>query len=377
MFRNRIFKTFIGLGLVLVFFICGGPNCIPQGDDPGTGPTTGTVTVTGTGTYIPPPPPTGGGTGGNYNTPPWVTIIADRMSVTTNEMITIRADAGDPDNDPLVFDWFVSQGAWYPEPGGRSIRWTAPGYGTGVNVAVKVRDSKGAENKAEIFINVMMSGYVPPPTMPNQPPFFTDVHSDMNTVGPGGVVRLFANAMDPDYDPITYRWKMVGPVAGYFSNPGPDAQNCDWIAPNTSGMQSYEFACEARDTRGGFQESYHIFVYVNSSSGYNTPPYNFFITASKQYGLVAGEEISLTALAYDAENDPLVYYWESIPEMGGLPIGMFVPSPNGQNIKWQAPYISKASVWDKPSVWFNINCKVDDGNGHFDFRSLSIEVMTQ
>lgn len=366
----------------VMFLIFGIVGCELPGQNKGDAGPGGTGTSTGGyDYYVPPPPPaTGGGSGGgvgNYNSPPWVNINADRISVNTGEVITIRADAGDPDNDPLIFDWFVSQGQWSPEAGGRSIRWTAPGYGTGVNIAVKVRDSKGAENKAEIFINVMMSGYVPPPTMPNQPPFFTDVHSDMNTVGPGGKVRLFANAMDPDYDMINYHWKMIGPIAGFFSNPGPDAQNCDWTAPNSGGMQSYEFVCEARDSRGGYNESYHIFIYVNSTSGTNTAPYGFNITSSKQYGVRAGEEISLTALAYDAENDPLMYNWESIPEMGSLPFGAFLPSPNGANVRWQAPTVSKTAVWDKPSVWFNINCRVDDGNGHSDYRSLSIEVMTQ
>jgi hypothetical protein len=69
------------------------------------------------------------------------------------DMVPIEVDASDPDGDPVTFRWVVGSG--YATGSGRGIIYTPTVCCLGGNpVIVTVRDSRGAETRAELFIKV-------------------------------------------------------------------------------------------------------------------------------------------------------------------------------------------------------------------------------
>lgn len=310
----------------------------------------------------------------NYNCPPWVTIIPSKYQANFNETITLSATASDPDGDPLTYEWGANNGV-FNYATAAVVSWTAPNYPTGVNIFVKVRDGRGGEGWAEVFINVYST--LPPPPTVNQPPIITDVHPDMNTIAPSGKVRLFASAYDPDYDSVSYNWRSVS-GAGSFTNPGSNSANCDWYAPpNLSGPASYELICEVKDTRGGVVQK-SVWIYMNYGGGnYNKPPVMSPIVSSKTYGIRANEEIYLYAFAYDPDGDTtLTYTWrQEFTDTAYVRLGTFTPA-TGSSTKWKAPLIRAWQVGNKHQVFFFIECEVSDGRGGIVNKRISVEVLT-
>lgn len=268
---NRKIKTCIGLGLVFVFFICGGPNCIPAGDNV-----------------------TGGG--GNYQPPP------------------------PPPNQP--------------------------------------------------------------PSGGNNPPIIYDIHSDNNMIPPNGKVRLFVNASDPNGDPLYYHWFTMMQPQGFFANPGPDNKECDWIAPpQTSGPPSYELICEVKDSKG-MMSKMSLWININYQGGmnYNKPPAITSVTASKQYNLNPNEKISFTTAAFDPDGTIINHQWSTFlpPAYAGypIPIGIFIPGPNGPSVEWQAPLVQASAVGNAALITFNIEYRVTDDKGLFATYQLPVTVLT-
>ncbi|MFH1288064.1 MAG: PKD domain-containing protein [bacterium] len=309
----------------------------------------------------------------NYNNPPWVTIIPSKYQVNLDETITLTASASDPDGDPLTYEWGANNGVFnYTTTS--VVDWTAPDYLTGVNIFVKVKDTRGGEARAEVFINVYST--LPPPPKENQSPIITDAHSDLNTVIPSGKVRLFASAYDPDYDSVNYNWRSAS-GAGYFANPGPNSASCDWHAPsNLSGPSNYELICEVTDGKGGFAQK-SVWVYMNyGTDNYNKPPTGLTIISTKTYGIRANEEIYLYSFAYDPDGDPMTYTWrQEFADTAYVQLGTFTPA-TGSNVKWKAPLIRAWQVNNKRQAFFFIECRVEDGQGNFTDKRISVEVLT-
>ncbi|MGB9461604.1 MAG: OmpA family protein [Candidatus Acidiferrum sp.] len=142
----------------------------------------------------PPPPPA--------NHPPVASCSADKSMVYagSGDLVVVRVDASDPDNDPLTYSWTSTGGA--VEGTGPEARWNSSGTNAGT-YAVKVHVDDGRGGWADCSSSIS----VEPP--PNHPPTMS-CSADHSSVPAGDVVQITATANDPDNDPLTYSWRSSG-----------------------------------------------------------------------------------------------------------------------------------------------------------------------
>ena len=101
----------------------------------------------------PPPPPS--------NDPPTVQATCQPCTVPRSGEVQLRADASDPDGDPVSYGWGAALGTFTGATDGQDARWTAPGLiGTFV-IRVEVADDRGGTAAAEVAVEVV-----------NRPPVF-------------------------------------------------------------------------------------------------------------------------------------------------------------------------------------------------------------
>ncbi len=144
---------------------------------------------------------------------------------------------------------------------------------------------------------------------------------------PGDVVALSAAAHGPSSsDTLTYTWAAT---AGAFSAANSSATS--WTAPTTAG--TYPITLTVTDTTNNTSVNSQVNVVVNANNGsgaaaitvsLNTWPVVNSITGTPNY-LVKAAQTVLTALATDADNDPMTYAWTS--SCAGTFTNTQVPTP--------------------------------------------------
>ena len=136
------------------------------------------------------------------NRPPVASCSANPTHVIdgSGESVLVRADASDPDNDPLTYTWTTTGGAI--EGTGSQVRWNPAGVALGTHsVTARVDDGRGG--------NVSCVAEVRVDPRPNRPPTIS-CSASPRSVQPGGLVHITAVAKDPDNDPLTFSWESTG-----------------------------------------------------------------------------------------------------------------------------------------------------------------------
>ena len=113
---------------------------------------------------LPPPPPPA-------NQPPVVTASCDPCEVDFGDEVRLRADASDPDGDPLDFRWSGPAGRFVDAADRATTRWQAPEQEGPVPLNVTVTDGRGgsASDTATVLVNA-------PPPPPLREFVFEDIH---------------------------------------------------------------------------------------------------------------------------------------------------------------------------------------------------------
>jgi outer membrane protein OmpA-like peptidoglycan-associated protein len=141
----------------------------------------------------PPPPP---------NRPPVVSCSAEKSMVYagSGDVVAVRAQASDPDNDPLTYSWMTGSGS--VEGSGPEVRWNSSGTPPGT-YTVKVRVDDGRGGTADCSVDIRVE------PRPNRPPTMS-CSADRSSVFVGEPVQITATASDPDNDPLTFSWSASG-----------------------------------------------------------------------------------------------------------------------------------------------------------------------
>jgi outer membrane protein OmpA-like peptidoglycan-associated protein/opacity protein-like surface antigen len=146
------------------------------------------------GNPAPPPPPP--------NHSPIASCSSDKTMVYagSGDFVVVRADASDPDSDPLTYDWKTDGGT--VDGTGPEARWNSGGTNPGTyTIKVRVDDGRGGSAECSSSIRVELR--------PNRPPLMS-CSADRNSVVIGDTVQITASASDPDNDPLTYTWRSSG-----------------------------------------------------------------------------------------------------------------------------------------------------------------------
>ena len=148
---------------------------------------------------LPPPPPPPPPPPAAANRPPVVTVSCDPCEVEFEDEVRLRADASDPDGDPLDFRWSAPAGSFTDAADRATTRWQAPAQEGPVPITATVADGRGgsASDTATVLVNA-------PPPPPRREFVFEDVHFDFDrySLRPGAARVLdevvAALAEDPD-----------------------------------------------------------------------------------------------------------------------------------------------------------------------------------
>lgn len=136
--------------------------------------------------------------------------------------------------------------------------------------------------------------------------------SDTSVAFSAGTVTVTASAVDPDGDALSYSWAQTAGSTVSFN--GADTTSISFATPAPG---SYEFTVTATD--GAASASKAVAVTIISGGGTdpnNTPP---TVNAGADATANAGDLVTLSGSASDAEGDTLTYHWEQI---GGTPVAL-------------------------------------------------------
>jgi OmpA family/Outer membrane protein beta-barrel domain len=175
----------------------------------------------------PPPPP---------NRSPVASCSASPTQVISGsgDTVMVRADATDPDNDPLNYMWSATGGTI--EGTGPQVHWNLAGVALGTYaVTARVDDGRGGSTSCSADVTVA--------PRPNHPPTMR-CSASPSSVHAGERVHISASASDPDNDPLTFNWRADG---GNVVGSGAE------VDLDTTGLAAarYTVIGEVNDGRGG------------------------------------------------------------------------------------------------------------------------------
>ena len=175
----------------------------------------------------PPPPP---------NRPPVTTCSVDKSTITSGagDVVIVRAQASDPDNDPLNYTWSATGGT--VDGTGSEVRWNSTGLNAG-NYTVKAHVDDGRGGSADCSADVTVAAPA------NRAPVMTCA-VERSPIQPGERTRITATATDADNDALTYTWRTS---AGKLTGTGATTEF------DSTGLAagSYTITGRVEDGRGG------------------------------------------------------------------------------------------------------------------------------
>jgi len=263
----------------------------------------------------------------NLNQPPVITSIGTSAPSPQPVGATIqwRATAADREGNPVFYRYWLKG----PSTGGlwRLVRdwstdptWTWPtslaDVGTS-EVQVQVRDGlhaspTGWDDDAGALFTVLL---------PNQPPKLVSLQADRpSPQSTGTLVRWTAVASDPDGEPVLYKFWLKGPSTGNVWVVAQDwSTKNQWTwanAPSDAGAYSvYVYARDGKHAPATGYDSALGAQYMLLST--NQPPKITAFTPDRASPQSAGTTVRWTALASDANFDPILYrFWLKGPSTG-------------------------------------------------------------
>ena len=89
------------------------------------------------------------------NNSPTVRATCQPCTVPRGGDVRLRADASDPDGDPISYSWEAAQGTFTGATDGPDVQWTAPEVIRTVVIRVEVTDGRGGTATAQVAIRVV------------------------------------------------------------------------------------------------------------------------------------------------------------------------------------------------------------------------------
>lgn len=220
------------------------------------------------------------------NRPPTASCSVSADSVVEGGSVTVTADVDDPDDDVLNVEWKSSAGR-LSQTGDYSVSFDSTGLEPGqYTVVANVSDD---DNLVSCSVDITVEKNKQPPTVACEP--------SSTSVTEGQSTTLTARASDPNDDPLTYTWTVDGQE---IPNDAPEFQF--GTTGRTLGAHTVRVTVTDVD---GMSASCEFTVTINRRPN-TSPTCSLSLNPTEVY---AGETVTATVTASDAENDPLTYSW--------------------------------------------------------------------
>ncbi len=167
-------------------------------------------------------------------------LIAEQDTIAALDTMIVRAEIEDGDDpiDSLDVQWFYS-GGFLIYSAHTELHWMAPHDRGNYRIILSVSDKKTT-------VRDSISVYVGSPGEINRPPAISRVYALKERLAVNDTTQVICEAIDPDEDPITYRWSVeAGRIIGGGSR-------VRWQAPGELGVYTIEVEVsdEERSTLG-------------------------------------------------------------------------------------------------------------------------------
>ena len=190
--------------------------------------------------------------------------------------------------------------------------WTAPSADADYTLTVTVTDDDGGVRSANVTITVTGTENLAPTVSVSAP----------SPVAGGQAVRLVATASDPDGEIESYEWS--GTASSSLTFRGATKAQADWTTPNVDDDTDYTFTVTVTDDDEG-EASDSVTITVTGTA--NEAP--TVTLAAEKNTVAAGEQITLTATAEDADDNIESYDWRGA--------GTFNTTRTAGQVEWIAP----------------------------------------
>ncbi|MCX6676922.1 MAG: SpaA isopeptide-forming pilin-related protein [Methanothrix sp.] len=262
------------------------------------------------------------------NLPPIVNVLfSDRPAPQfVGSWIKWTALATDPEGDPLQYKFYLrgpsTNGFWMDQTGwGNNNRWiwrTNPmdvGYS---QVLVAVRDGHHAGPAGSDDYEIAPFAII----NQNLPPVITSLASNVNSPQPiGATVMWRASSMDPEGNPVFYRYWLKGPTTGGLWRLARDwSTDPTWVWPTSpADAGTSEIQVQVRDglhssPAGWDDDAGALFTVLRP----NQPPTLISLKPDRPSAQIAGTPIKWMATASDPDREPVFYkFWLKGPSTAG------------------------------------------------------------
>ncbi|MFP2956409.1 myxosortase-dependent M36 family metallopeptidase [Myxococcus sp. 1LA] len=231
--------------------------------------------------------------GAPTNAPPTVNAGIDG-TVEERAEYTLSGSASDPDGDSLTYLWTQVSGTpvavrGYTTP---TATFIAPEVTLDEQLVFRLTVSDGvASSNDTVTVTVTNANRAP-------------IVSDTSVAFASGTVTVSASAIDPDGDAVSYSWEQTGGSTVAIN--GADTSSITFGVPAAG---SYEFTVTATDGAASASKAVAVTVIPGIPDPVNTPP---TVNAGLDATANAGDVVTLSGSASDAEGNALTYHWEQI-----------------------------------------------------------------
>ncbi len=167
-------------------------------------------------------------------------------------------------------------------------------------------------------------------------------------------IQLHLRAVDAaGTELLSYAWTQEpASPAGSFSDASARAPT--WTAPAVTTSTAFTLRVAVVDRKGQrTSDAVQVLVRPAKPRG-NTPPVFVELPSSTPASARAGDTVTLTALAQDADGHPLTYAWRLLSPADAP--GTFVTGPAGASVQWFSPEVGAGTD-------FTFEVSVSDGQG--------------
>ena len=220
-------------------------------------------------------------------------LSSDKLIAVIGDTCKIYCTADDIDNDPLIYNWIISNGSFSGT--GSVVNWIAPSDTGNVLIKCIIDDGEGGIASDSIIIKV--SEFI------NTVPLINSIIAQPRKIHIGSSSSITCSASDADGDELSYDWfSEFGSISGSGSS-------ITWVAPINSG--NYYILCHVNDGKGGIaSDSIRVSVRDTSinQSGDMVAFYPFNGNANDISGFNNNGTVSGAALVSDRWGNPASAY---------------------------------------------------------------------